>query len=324
MRKQEFAILVTLFVCLAPVSAYAEQKVWRLGFLTPGYRDSGISSRITAVAELEAYGFVEGKNLVVDARHADGAAEQLPELARELAQLRPDAIIAVTNPAIRAARQAAPDTPVVMAFAGEDPVAGGLVSSMARPGGMVTGMALLAEQSDPKRVELMAQAVPGAKRIVLLASRYADEDRIRRAGQFANALGIELTVVRAQNSADYNAVFSDIAKSGAAALVVGSSPVFFRDAADLAARAANVGIPILCEWREMADRGCTFAYGPDVQSMYRTVGRYVARLFKGEKPSDLPIEQPTKFDFTINLRAAKALGLTIPPTLLARADEVIE
>ena len=186
----------------------------------------------------------------MDARHADGAAEQLPELARELAQLRPDAIIAVSNPAIRAARQAAPDTPVVMAFAGEDPVAGGLVSSMARPGGMVTGMAFLAEQSDPKRVELMAQAVPGAKRMVYFASRYADEDRIRRAGQFANALGIELTVVRAQNSGDQNAVFSDIAKSGAAALVVGSSPVFFRDAADLAARAANVGIPILCEWRE--------------------------------------------------------------------------
>ena len=191
-------------------------------------------------------------------------------------------------------------------------------------GGMVTGMALLAEQSDPKRGELMAQAVPGAKRIVLLASRYADEDRLGLARQFAKALGIELTVVRAQNSADYNAVFSDIAKAGAAALVVGSSPVFFRDAADLAARAANAGIPILCEWREMAERGCTFAYGPDVQSMYRTVGRYVARLFKGEKPSDLPIEQPSKFDFTINLRAAKALGLTIPPTLLARADEVIE
>ena len=142
MKKQEFAILVTLFVCLAPVSAYAEQKVWRLGFLTPGYRHSGISSRITAVAELEAYGFVEGKKLVVDTRYADGVAEQLPELARELAQLRPDAIIAVSTPAIRAARQAAPDTPVVMAFAGEDPVAGGLVSSMARPGGMVTGMAL--------------------------------------------------------------------------------------------------------------------------------------------------------------------------------------
>ena len=113
MRRREFAIFVTLFVCLAPVSAYAEQKVWRLGFLTPGYRDSGISSRITAVAELQAYGFVEGKNLVVDARHADGVAEQLPELARELAQLRPDAIIAVSNPAIRSARQAAPDTPVV-------------------------------------------------------------------------------------------------------------------------------------------------------------------------------------------------------------------
>ena len=113
MRRREFAIFVTLFVCLAPVSAYAEQKVWRLGFLTPGYRDGGISSRITAVAELQAYGFVEGKNLVVDARHADGVAEQLPELARELAQLRPDAIIAVSNPAIRSARQAAPDTPVV-------------------------------------------------------------------------------------------------------------------------------------------------------------------------------------------------------------------
>ena len=135
----------------------------------------------------------------------------------------------------------------------------------------------------------MAQAVPGPSRIVLLASRYAEiEDRLGRARQFATALGIELTVVRAQNSADYNAVFRDIAKAGAAALVVGSSPVFFRDAGDLAARAANVGLPILCEWREMAERGCTFAYGPDVQSMYRTVGRYVARL-KGEKPSDLPI-----------------------------------
>jgi putative ABC transport system substrate-binding protein len=323
MRRREF--VVASLVCFGSASATSEpQKLWRLGFLSPGYRDQTFGSRITAVEELGRRGFVEGKNLVVDARFAEGLTDRLPELARELAKERPDAVIAVSNPAIRAARQAAPDTPIVMAFAGEDPVNAGLVSSLPRPGGMVTGIALLAAEADAKRVELITHALPGAQRLALLATLYAEHDRIGIARGVAKALGLELLVLQAQNTGDYKTVFGELARFQPAALVIGSSPVFFRDVTDLADRAAALSIPTICEWREMAERGCTYSYGPNLQGLYRTIGSYVARIFNGERPSELPVEQPTKFELVINLKRARELGAEPSPTFLARADEVIE
>jgi putative ABC transport system substrate-binding protein len=185
--------LVALLAGTGAASAQTAPRVWRLGFLSPSFSDSPISSRRSAVAELGRLGFVEGRDLLVEARFAEGAVEKLPELAREIARWRPDAIIAVSNSAIRAAKEAAPGTPVVMAFAGEDPVASGLVDSLPRPGGMVTGIELLASEGDAKRIELMAQALPGAKHLALLASKDA-QDRVELPRQVATALGLELSV----------------------------------------------------------------------------------------------------------------------------------
>jgi putative ABC transport system substrate-binding protein len=316
--------LLALFLFGAgSAAAQPAQKVWRLGFLSPSFSDSAVNSRRSAVAELGPLGFVEGRNLVVEERYAEGELERLADLAREIAQSHPDAIIAVTPSAIRAAREAAPNTPIVMAFAGEDPVAGGLVASLARPGGTVTGIALLASEGDAKRVELTAQALPNARHIALLASKDA-EDRVTLAHETATALGLEITVLRAAGPSDYDLVFPLLRGGKPQALVLGSAPVFFRDAQDLALRAAALRLPMVCQWREMAQAGCILSYGPSIETLYRKVATYVTRIFQGASPADLPVEQPTTFELVVNLRAAKAIGVELSPTLLARADEVIE
>jgi putative tryptophan/tyrosine transport system substrate-binding protein len=323
LRAARPALVTLLALAAGPALAQSAQKVWRLGFLSPSFSDSAVNSRRSAAAELGRLGFVEGRNLVVEERYAEGELERLPDLAREIARSHPDAIIAVTPSAIRAAKEAAPDTPIVMAFAGEDPVAGGLVASLARPGGTVTGIALLAAEGDAKRVELTAQALPNAHHIALLASKDA-EDRVTLAHETATALGLEMTVFRAAGPPDYDLVFRYVQAGRAQALVLGSAPVFFRDARDLAARAAALGLPTICQWREMAQAGCILSYGPSIETLYRKVAGYVARIFQGASPAELPVEQPTTFELVVNLKAAKAIGVELSPNILGRADEVIE
>jgi putative tryptophan/tyrosine transport system substrate-binding protein len=317
------ALVALLALAGGPASAQPAQKVWRLGFLSPSFSDSAVNSRRSAVAELGRLGFVEGRNLVVEERYAEGELERLPDLAREIAQSHPDVIIAVTPSAIRAAKEAAPDTPIVMAFAGEDPVAGGLVASLARPGGTVTGIALLASEGDAKRVELTTQALPNARHIALLASKDA-EDRVTLAHETATSLGLQITTFRAAGPPDYDLVFPLLRAGQPQALVLGSAPVFFRDAQDLALRAAALRLPMICQWREMARAGCVLSYGPSIETLYRRVAAYVARIFQGAAPAELPVEQPTTFELVVNLKAAKAIGVEIAPSFLARADEVIE
>jgi putative ABC transport system substrate-binding protein len=307
-----------------PPATLAQSGSKVVGFLTPGFKDAAYSARKTAIAELARFGFIEGKNLVVEERYANGDASRLAALARELAAARPDVIIAVSNPAIQAAKDAAPSVPIIMAFAGEDPVAAGFISSLARPGGSITGIVMLAPEAEAKRVELAAQAVPGSRRIALLMTRYASDERVDAVQRSAAVLGLELTVVRVQDRSDYEETFKRLASAEVAMVVVGSSPVFFRDASELARQAAKFRLPVTCEFREMARQGCLLAYGPNVQKLYERVGDYGGRVLQGAKPQELPVEQPHVFDLAVNLKMARELGLTTPTSFTARADEVIE
>jgi putative ABC transport system substrate-binding protein len=292
-------------------------KLRKLGELHPG---SGSEERLAALREV---GYVEGQNLVVERRHAEGRLDRLPALATELVGLKPDVILATGEAAIRAARNATKVIPIVMAFA-EDPVGKGLVASLARPGGNITGVTLVAAGTmAAKRVEVFKEAVPRARRVALLTWQRMEAAQVKEAEQAARALKIETVLVEVQNG-DYEGAFSAMAAERADALFVVSNPLLNRDRKRIIALAARHRLPAIYEWRESAEDGGLLAYGAKVRELNRRVAAYVDKILKGAKPGDLPVEQPTTFELVINLKTAKALGLTIPPSLLARADEVIQ
>ena len=303
----------------APLAAEAQEaaKVRKVGELHPG---TGSEERLAALREA---GYVEGQNLVVERRHADGHIERLPALAVELIGLKPDVILATGVNAIRAAKNATKIIPIVMAFA-EDPVGTGLVASLARPGGNVTGVTLVAAGTmAAKRVEVFKEAMPRARRIALLSWRGMEAAQVKEAEQAARALKIETILVEVRNG-DYEGAFSALAAERADALFVLSNSLLNRDRKRIIALAARHRLPAFYEWRESAEDGGLLAYGAKIRDLNLRVVAFVDKILKGAKPADLPVEQPTSFELVINLKTAKALGLTIPPALLQRADQVIE
>ena len=303
----------------APLTAEAQQaaKVFKVGELHPGI---GSEARLAALREV---GYVEGQNLVVERRHAEGRVDRLPALATELVGLKPDVILATGEAAIRAAKNATKVIPIVMAFS-EDPVGKGLVTSLARPGGNITGVSLVAAGTmAAKRVEVFKEAVPRARRIALLSWPGMEAAQVKDAEQAARVLKIETVLVEVQNG-DYEGAFSAMATERADALFVVSNPVLNRDRKRIIALAARHRLPAIYEWRESAEDGGLLAYGAKFRELNRRVAAYVDKILKGAKPGDLPVEQPTTFELVINLKTAKALGLTIPQSLLGRADEVIQ
>jgi ABC-type uncharacterized transport system substrate-binding protein len=276
---------------------------------------------------LRDLGYVEGRNVVIEYRSAEGKSERLPALAAELVALKVDVIVAPSTPEALAAKQATRTLPIVFAVAA-DPVASGLVSGLARPGGNVTGLSILAPELIGKRLEQLKQAVPGVSRVAVLwqpgaLGKRTEEDMLKGAETTAGALGVRLQSVAVRSPADFDRAFSDMTRARAGALIVLPSPIFSerRRLVDLAARNR---LPAVYTWREYVDAGGLMSYGPDLADMLRRAATYVDKILKGAKPGDLPIEQPTKFELVINLKTAKALGLTIPPSLLQRADQVIE
>jgi putative ABC transport system substrate-binding protein len=250
--------------------------------------------------------------------------EELPALARQLAAAHPDAIIAAGN-AIDAAQQATRTTAIIGAFIGADPVAAGFATTLSRPGGNVTGVAMLAPELDGKRLQLLHEAVPGVSRIAALAvSPDQHAPNLVEMRQAASHEGLALLPFYAAQPEDYPATFAAMRDAGASALQIVSAPQFFTNAATLAELALEARLPTMCEWRSMAAQGCLLGYGPDYTELQRRVADYVARILRGAAPGDLPIEQPTHYELAVNLKTAAALGLTIPPSILARADEVIE
>jgi putative tryptophan/tyrosine transport system substrate-binding protein len=276
-----------------------------------------------AVPELAKRGFVEGRNLTLEARF--GEPHQIATLAAELVGTKPDVIVAVSNAVVQAVASASPATPIVAAFFGSDPVAAGTVASLAKPGGRITGIAMLAEALDPKRLAILSESVPGLRKVAVLAGRPPRHDaNIKALRAMAETLGIELILAEADTRDEYAGAFDRIRAAGAQALVIVSAPDFFRDIGILAPAATAAGLPSICEWREMAESGCLMAYGPLNEELLRRAAAYVVQILRGVPPSELPIETPTHLVFTLNLRTAAALGMQFAPNVLIRADEVIE
>jgi putative ABC transport system substrate-binding protein len=310
-----------MFVIVS-VPAVGDEKVYRLGEL--GTATSLGITRAETLPELAKLGFSEGRNLFVDERAGDAPAT-LPALARELLLGKPDAIIAIGHDAIRAMRDATHAVPIVMFGT---PPEGDFAGSLARPVGNVTGVVILATLLDGKRLDLLHEAVPAARRVAALTLpppwSSTREDSVQAMRAVAANAEAELLVFDAAGPDDYAAAFAAMRSAGAEALVIGPNPYFNRDAGLLARHALAAGLPTICEWDDMAKSGCLLGYGPDRVELRRRVAHYVARIFHGVAPGELPIETPTRFVLAINLKTAEALGLTILPSLLARADEVIE
>jgi putative ABC transport system substrate-binding protein len=306
---------------LGQANAQDPNRVYRLGLVSPSTLSVEAFRRHSG-PELARLGFVEGRNLEIITRV--GRAEDLPDLARELVARKPDAIIAVSSPAL-AATKAATDTIPIVAY-GPDAVAQGFAASFSRPAGNVTGVVILGGDLDAKRLDLLREAVPTAKRVAVLyhPSNALVEGRQSSLQAVAQHGAIELLDNYANGAGDYEAAFAAMRVNGAQSLVIAAHPIFFLDAAVLTTLAREAKLPTICQWREMAEAGCLIGYGPSQPELRRRVANSVGQILQGVSPAEIPIEQPTKLELVVNLKTAKALGLTIPPTLLARADEVIE
>ena len=277
---------------------------------------------------LRDFGYVEGRSVVLEFRNAEGKRERFPMLAAELVALKVDVIVATGTPAALAAKQATAIIPIVF-LAVSDPVESGLVTSLARPGGNVTGLSNVAPQLVGKGLELLKQTVPGVSRVAVLwesgaTGERADRATLAEAEVAGRALGVQLQFVEVRGPADFDRAFSDMTKRRAGALTVFPGAMLFGERKQLTELATKNRLATVYPWREYVDAGGLMSYGPDLADSYRRAAGYVAKILKGAKPGDLPVEQPTKFELVINLTTAKALGIEVPPTLLARADEVIE
>jgi putative ABC transport system substrate-binding protein len=324
MRLARRTVLATLALALlaGPVGAKAQQpaeKVPRIGWLTPGTGTIRESFR-KALYEL---GYIEGRTISFEVRGAGDNLSRLPMLAAELVEAKVDIIVAVSLPAIEAAHQATRTIPIVMAFGGAGLLESGIVASLARPGGNVTGVHLLATELDGKRLELLLQAVPKANKVGVLnpALGYHLTEVARTAQAAKASLYVVDVPIGAQG---YDRAFDLMVKARVGALLVPASPRFSRDGRWIADLAAKHRIPAMYEWGYLARAGGLLAYGPTNSELDRRSAAFVDKILKGAKPADLPVEQPTKFELVINLKTAKALNLTIPPSVLARADEVIQ
>jgi len=323
---------------LAPPRAWAQgvEKVARIALL---YNNVPVADMAGAepvertvrafVHGLRDLGFVEGRNIVIERRSAEGQPDRIPALVQEMVNLKVDVLVTAGSPMSDAARRATATIPVV-AVAARDPVAMGLATSLARPGGNLTGLTLDAGATlDGKRLELLKAAVPSASRIAVIRPRPRtgrpvwDPD-IEAA---ARAMGLTLQLVAVDDPEEFKAAFTAIARDGAQAIFVpAGAPLYLGPQARrlIIDFAAKHGLPTVAPWREFPESGGLMSYGPDNADLFRRAATYVVKILKGAKPADLPIEQPTKFEFVINMKTAKALGLTIPKSLLLRADEVIE
>jgi putative ABC transport system substrate-binding protein len=308
----------------APRASEAQQaaKVARIGFL--GFNLATNPHLPEAFRQgLRDLGYVEGRNVVIEYRDAEGKSERLPALAAELVALKVDVILAGGDPQALAAKQATRTLPIVFTAVG-DPVSMGLVTSLARPDGNVTGLtSTTGLDLVGKRLELLKQAVPGVSRVAVLWQR-TDKDTLTGAEAAARALGVRLQVVEARGSADFDRAFSDMTRARAGALSVFGGAMFANERGRLVGLAAKNRLPAVYPAREYVDAGGLMSYGPNLADLFRRAATYVDKILKGAKPADLPVEQPTKFDFVINLKTAKALGLTIPQSVLGRADHVVE
>ena len=325
--RRAFIGTLAVFLLAAPFTAEAQApaKIPRIGFLGTG-APAETAPRLEDLRQgLRELGYVEGNTIAIEYRFAEGQPERLPALAADLVRLKVDVIVTGAPPAHLAAKQATSTIPIVFAVTA-DPVAEGLVASLARPGGNVTGLASIASELVGKQLALLKEVVPKVSRVAVLQnpSNHAHPFALQEAEGAARALGVELHIVPAQTPAEIDAAFATMRSQRVGGVLVLRDPLTFAQRTQIATLAAKSRLPAVYGLREQAEAGGLMAYGANNSQMFRRAATYVDRILKGAKPADLPVEQPTKFELVINLKTAKALGLTIPQSLLQRADEVIQ
>jgi ABC-type uncharacterized transport system substrate-binding protein len=326
LKRRDFITLLSGAAAAWPLAAWAQQagRVPTIGFLgsaTPATQGQWVTAFVQRLREL---GWVEGHNLAIDYRWAEGRSGRFTEIAAEFVRLKVDVIVAATTPGALAAKQATSVIPIV--FAGvSDPVGTGLVASLARPGANVTGLSNLISDTGGKRLEFLREVVPGLRRLAIMAnvSNPAVALQVGEVQPAARTFGLEVAILEVRRVEDIASAF-DALKGRADALYVCADPLMYTNRIRINTLALSERLPTMHGLREYVEAGGLMSYGANIADHFRRNAEYVDKILRGAKPGDLPIEQPTKFDLVINLTTAKALGLEIPPTLLARADEVIE
>jgi putative ABC transport system substrate-binding protein len=309
-----------------PVVAWAQQarQVPTIGYVAP--TNPLMPSRSTGafLQRLRELGWIEGQTITIESRWAAGRPERLDEIAAEFVRLKVDLIVtSSTNDSI-VMKQVAPQIPMVFAVSG-DPVAAGLVASLARPGGNVTGLSLQSPDSAGKRVQLLREIVPGLRRLAILANPSSPNFmlEVSEAQAAARTFGLDVATSEMRQTADVNSTF-ELLKSRADALLVVADPLVNTNRILIGTLALGARLPTMCGFRELVEAGFLMSYGPNLPDLYRRAAEFADKILRGAKPADIPVEQPTKFEFVVNLKSAKTLGLTIPEAVLSRADEVIE
>jgi len=324
-RRRDFITLVGVTAAW-PVVAWAQQArhVPIIGYVAP--TNPLMPSRSTGafLQRLRELGWIEGQTITIESRWAAGRPERLDEIAAEFVRLKVDLIVtSSTNDSI-VMKQVAPQIPMVFAVSG-DPVGVGLVASLARPGGNVTGLSIQSPDSSGKRLQLLREIVPGLHRLAILANPGSPQAmlEVSEVQAAARTFGLDVATSEMRQTADVNSTF-ELLKSRADALYVVADPPVNTNRILIGTLALGARLPMMCGFRELVEAGCLMSYGPNLPDLYRRAAEFADKILRGTRPSDIPVEQPTKFDLVVNLITARALGLTIPPTLLAIADEVIE
>jgi ABC-type uncharacterized transport system substrate-binding protein len=327
MERRAFMGTLAGGLLTAPLAAEAQQaaKAARIGFLS---LSPGRTPTMDISPGLRELGWIEGQNIAIEYRWAAGREHQLPALAAELVRLKVDVIVTSSTPAAQAAKRATTTIPIVATFVA-DPVGGGLVASLSRPGGNITGLTTLASGLGAKRLELLKAVVSRSTHMAVLwqpgiLGERTTREMEKETKDAGAALGLQLRFVEARAPDDFEQAFATMREARVGGLLVLPSPTLFEARKSIVAHAAKSRLPAVYPWREAASVGGLMSYGTNFPDMYRRAATYVDKILKGAKPADLPIEQPTTFELVINLKTAKALGLTIPPSLLQRADQVIE
>ncbi len=329
MDRRTFLAGTGAVLLAAPLVAEAKPagKVYRIGYISNSPPSTPESSRMYEAFRqgLLERGWVEGQNVVIEWRFAEGRMERFPDLTADLIRLKVDIVVTLGGPAARAAKQATTTTPIV-AIGVSDPVGQGLVASLARPGGNVTGLATLFPELAVKRLELLKEALPGVSRVAVLwnAANPGNVIILRGVQAAAQTLGVTLQTREVRGPDDFAAAFAKMRRERPDALMILDDPLLFQYRASIVDFAAKRRLPAMHPFRESVEAGGLIAYSVNLAELNRRAAEYVDKILKGAKPADLPVEQPTKFELVINLKTAKALGLTIPPSLLGRADEVIQ
>jgi len=325
-ERRAFICAVAGGLLIAPIVEAQRKAMPVIGVLNTGSPSASSGPLMGAFRQgLREAGYVEGQNVAIEYRSADGHYDQLPALAADLVGRKVDLIMAGSPPSALAAKSATSTIPIVFR-SGADPVGDGLVANLARPGGNLTGVSFVADELTAKRLELLSELVPRARVIALLMNpnNATAEHVIRDVQEAARTKGLQLHVLKASSESEIDTAFASLVQLHVDALVVGADPFLSSRREQLVALASRRAVPSSYAWREFAASGGLISYGPSLTSAFRLVGAYAGKILKGAKPADLPVQQSTTFELVINLKTAKALGLTIPPSLLARADQVIE